>query len=314
MIFTVKTFNSILIYYKTVIIILMDISLIYILFIIIGLCMGSFAGASVWRLRAHQLLQDKKDGESVDKVEYNRIKKLTGKSLSSDRSVCINCSYTLKWYDMIPLLSWIFLRGKCRKCRKSIGIMEPLIELGVAGFFVLSFIFWPYSLDNGLQIVQFIIWLIAGVGLAVLFVYDAKWSLLPDKISFTVIGIGIINSILVVVSASDKLSSVTSIFFSIMILSGLYWVLHKISDGKWIGFGDIKLGLGLALLLADWRLAFIALFTANLLGCLIVIPAMATKKLNRKSHIPFGPLLIVGSIFALFVGKYLINIYFYSPF
>jgi len=80
----------------------------------------------------------------------------------------------------------------------------------------------------------------------------------------------------------------------------------------WIGFGDIKLGLGLALLLADWRLAFIALFAANLIGCLIVLPAMAMKKLKRNSHVPFGPLLIAGFVIAGLAGNYLMSLYFYN--
>lgn len=293
-------------------IVLMEITVIYTTLIIIGFCMGSFAGASVWRLRANQLMQDKINGESVNKNEYDQIKKLTGKSLSKDRSVCVNCPYALKWYDMIPVISWILLRGKCRKCHKPIGYMEPLIELGVAVFFVLSYIFWPYSLNNGLQIAQFILWLIAGVGLAILFVYDTKWSLLPDKINFAVIGIGIISSILVIIGSINKLDSTTSILGSVMILSGFYWVLHRISGGKWIGFGDIKLGLGLALLLSDWKLAFITLFAANLVGCLIVIPAMIAGKLKRTSHVPFGPLLIIGAVIAMLAGNYLINIYFYT--
>jgi len=94
-----------------------------------------------------------------------------------------------------------------------------------------------------------------------------------------------------------------------VILSGLYLVLYLISRGKWIGFGDVKLGLGLALLLADWRLAFVALFAANLIGCLIVIPAMISGRLKRDSHVPFGPLLILGFVIAQFAGIYLIETY-----
>jgi prepilin signal peptidase PulO-like enzyme (type II secretory pathway) len=94
-----------------------------------------------------------------------------------------------------------------------------------------------------------------------------------------------------------------------LILSGLYFALYQISKGKWVGFGDVKLGLGLALLLADWRFAFIALFAANLIGCIIVLPSMARGKLKRDSHVPFGPLLIIGSIIALLAGNYLISWY-----
>lgn len=285
--------------------------IIYLVLSLVGLCMGSFAGASMWRLRTRQLIQDKSNGGHVDPDEYDSLKKLAKKSILNDRSRCLHCSYTLKWYDLIPLFSWISLNGKCRKCRKSIGILEPLIELGVAVFFVAFYIYWPYSLDSGLEIARLVLWLLAGVALAILFAYDKKWFILPDSINYIVIGIGACSSVLVVIGANNKLNTLLSIVGSVFILSGLYWVLNKVSQGKWIGFGDVKLGLGLALLIADWRLAFVALFAANLIGCIIVLPAMLIGKLKRNSQVPFGPLLIVGSVIAILAGNYLINAYLY---
>jgi prepilin signal peptidase PulO-like enzyme (type II secretory pathway) len=184
-----------------------------------------------------------------------------------------------------------------------------MIELGVAAFFVLSFVLWPYPLVDALSIAQFIVWLIAGIGLAILFTYDAKWFLLPDKVNIGVIVLGLITSILVLIQSSDVLGTLSSIITSAAILSGVYFVLYKISKGRWIGQGDIKLGLGLALLLADWRLAFIALFAANLIGTLVVAPALMMGKLKRNSHVPFGPLLIIGTVIAQFVGLSLLDFY-----
>ncbi len=290
----------------------MNIFVVYLALALLGLVFGSFAGASVWRLRARQLETDKSDGEHVDKAEYEHLKKLTKKSIVSDRSQCLNCSYLLRWYDLIPLLSWLLLGGRCRKCHKPIGYFEPLIEIAVATFFVLSYAFWPYHLDNYLEITRLVLWLISGVGLAVLFAYDKKWSLLPDKINFAIISIGAMNALVVVLLVPDKISALLSLLGAIFILSGIYYVIYLISRGMWIGFGDIKLGLGLALLLADWRLAFIALFAANLIGCLIVLPAMAIGKLKRGSHVPFGPLLIAGFVFAGLAGNYIISLYFSS--
>jgi prepilin signal peptidase PulO-like enzyme (type II secretory pathway) len=188
--------------------------------------------------------------------------------------------------------------------------LEPLIELGVAVFFVASYMFWPYALTSPIDITRLVVWLVSGVGLATLFVYDLKWFLLPDKVSFAVIGLGLITSIIAVVQSTDALDALGSIGGSIIVLSGIYYALYQVSKGKWIGFGDIKLGLGLALLLADWRLAFIALFAANLIGCLIVIPQMIAGKLKRDAHIPFGPLLIVGAVLSQLFGLYLVEWYF----
>jgi prepilin signal peptidase PulO-like enzyme (type II secretory pathway) len=213
---------------------------------------------------------------------------------------------------MIPLLSWLYLGGKCRKCRQPIGYLEPLIEIGVAVFFVISYAFWPYPLQSARELTRLILRLIAGVDLPILFAYDKIWSLLPDKLNYTVIGIGAICAILVIIGSQDKLNTLLSIIGSMIILSGIYWAIYEVSRGAWIGFGDVKLGLGLALLLADWRLAFIALFAANLIGSLIVIPAMAMKKLTRNSHVPFGPLLIIGFLIAGLAGNYLVNFYVYN--
>jgi leader peptidase (prepilin peptidase)/N-methyltransferase len=77
----------------------------------------------------------------------------------------------------------------------------------------------------------------------------------------------------------------------------------------WIGFGDVKLCLGLALLLADWRLAFIALFAANLIGSLAVLPGLMMKKLKGNSHVPFGPLLIAGFLVAGLFGIHILDWY-----
>jgi len=293
-------------------IVFMDIMVIYLILVLLGLCLGSFAGASVWRLRARQLAQENADGVTSNKEENKKLHKLIGVKISKDHSQCLSCSYQLKWYDLIPLVSWLSLGGKCRKCRKPIGCMEPLIEIGVACFFLLSYIYWPYSLDNFFEISRLCLWLAAGVGFAILFAYDKKWFILPNSVNFTVIGLGATSSLLMILSSQDKIGTLFSIIGSVLILSGIYFVLYLISHGKWIGFGDIKLGLGLALLLADWRLAFIALFSANFIGCLIVLPALITRKMKRDSHIPFGPLLIVGAVLACLLGSYLLYFYFFS--
>jgi prepilin signal peptidase PulO-like enzyme (type II secretory pathway) len=126
------------------------------------------------------------------------------------------------------------------------------------------------------------------------------------------VGLGLVNVLLVLSQSKNVSESLISIAASIIILSGIYWFLYLISKGRWIGFGDIKLGLGMALLLADWKFAFLALFIANLIGCLIVIPPMIMGKLKRDSHIQFGPLLILGFFIAKLAGDYLVSLYIIS--
>ncbi len=146
---------------------------------ILGLAMGSFAGATVWRLRARQLVQDKEEGEEYEKKEYKKLLPLTQAKMTDDRSRCLHCEHTLAWYDLVPLVSWLSMWGKCRYCKKPIGALEPTIELGTATFFVGSYLLWPHQLITFLDVTHFILWLIAGVMLAILFAYDLKWFLLP---------------------------------------------------------------------------------------------------------------------------------------
>lgn len=278
--------------------------------VLFGLIIGSFNGAMVWRLRARQLEEDKAAGEHVPKKEYDRLKKLLRPSLADDRSMCLHCHHQLAWYDLLPLVSWVLLRGKCRYCHHKIGSMEPLIELGTATFFLVSYLAWPFDLTNGLALADFVLWLVIGDGLIILFAYDARWFLLPNRVVFPLIGLAAVSAALQIIQAESIVSAAISLIVSILILSGLYYFLYVLSKGQWIGFGDIKLGLVLALVLADWPLAFLALFLANLIGCLVVLPGLVAKKLKRTSHVPFGPMLIAAYFIVGLFGPAIITWYF----
>lgn len=273
---------------------------------VFGLLFGSFAGASVWRLRARQLVADKKAGEEVDAAELRQLKPLTRTTLRTDRSRCLHCGHELAWYDLLPLVSWLSTGGKCRYCHERIGFFEPAIELGVAAFFVTSFLLWPAPLVSTIDIIQFGLWLAAGVGLAILYAYDQKWFLLPDSVMFTVIGLSALYAGSVIWRTPDHLGAAMSLAGAVVLLSGLYLVLYLGSKGRWVGFGDIKLGLALALLLGRWDLAFIALFAANLIGTIAVLPGLIKRTLSRTAHVPFGPFLILGMLVAFFAGPAII--------
>ncbi len=284
---------------------------VYIALILFGAALGSFAAASVWRLRARQLVADKAAGEPYDKKEYSRLKKVIASPLK-DHSQCLRCSYKLRWYDLIPIVSWLSLRGKCRNCHTPIGWFEFAMEIGVAAFFVLSYAFWPGGVQTGLDIAHFVLWLAAGVVMSMLVAYDLKWYLLPDKLNLAlaIIGAGIVG--VTAAQTGNVGETILSALAALTILSGLYGLLYFVSKGRWVGFGDVKLGVGLALILVDWKLAAIALFLANFIGCLVVIPLLASKKLKKDSHIPFGPLFIAGAIAAWFVGSEILNWYLLS--
>jgi len=276
--------------------------------VILGLALGSFAGATVWRLRARQLKEDKAAGEKVDNKELKTLLPLTKATLKNDRSRCLHCAHVLRWYDLIPLVSWATTQGKCRYCRHRIGWFEPLIELGTAGLFVGFYHYWVLSYDVATW-PFLVVWAIILVLMMILLAYDAKWFLLPNKVMFLLIGLAVGVAAWNIATSVSPVGTLWSTAVAILILSGLYLVLWIISRGAWVGFGDVKLGLALGLLLGDWQLAFLTLFLANLLGVVAVLPGLVTKKLSRKAHVPFGPFLMLGFFIALFVGGELIDAY-----
>jgi leader peptidase (prepilin peptidase)/N-methyltransferase len=288
--------------------------MIYILLAFLGLCFGSFMGAQVWRLRARQLEEEKQAGETYDKKEYKRLKPLIDHTMTDDRSRCLACGHQLSGRDLIPLVSWLSTRGRCRYCKHAIGWFEPLIELGMMSFFIVSYAIWPQPLEGiSLDTIAFVLWLGFGTMLIGLFAYDLKWFLLPDQLVFPSMVLAAALAEIHVVQAEDAATAILSLNMGIAILSGLYLVIYSVGNyigRQWIGFGDVKLGLVLALALADWKLALLTLFLANLIGCFIVLPLMAKGKLARANRIPFGPLLIAGFFLTVVFGQSIVDWYF----
>jgi prepilin signal peptidase PulO-like enzyme (type II secretory pathway) len=264
--------------------------MIYLILGLLGLCMGSFVNALVWRL--HE--QDK-----------SKNKKL---SILNGRSMCPNCKHELAPIDLVPIFSWIGLKGKCRSCKKPISLQYPIVELVVAAIFVKSYIFWPIALDQTWQYVALISWLIISVGLIALVVYDLRWMLLPDKIVYSLIGIAALSYILQFL-LGRPLNDLFGIFIATVIGGGIFLILYEVSRGKWIGGGDVKLGFLLGLLVAKPEFALLLLFLASVLGMVFVAPLLITKKLTKTSKVPFGPFLILAAFVVIFIGRNIIDWY-----
>mgnify|MGYP001174149131 CR=1 FL=1 len=255
-----------------------------IIFAVLGVCLGSFVNAAVWRIKV------KKD-------------------IVHDRSECVHCHHKLVAGDLVPIFSWIALGGKCRYCRKPISVQYPIVELAVMAYFVLSYLLWPIALDTTYAWIDFGLWLSYGVGLAILFVYDLKWYLLPDKVVWPLVALGMVNFVNTGLWHQWSLGQFFAEFIlAVGVIAGVYYVLYFISKGKWVGFGDVKLGLFMGLALG-WQAGLVALLLANVIGCLIVIPGLALGKLKRDSRIPFGPLLIAGFVLAGIWGHQLFDWY-----
>ena len=270
-------------------------------FFIVGSCLGSFACAQVWRMRAKQIVLDKSQNKKVDEAEYKRLSKLVEKNGKFDRSIDLDTGKQLKWFELIPIFSWIILRGKSRYTGKKIGYTEILSEIIMGILFAGSYLLWPVKSD----IVGLIVWLICLVGFWMILIYDAKWSLIPDNVSNFLIIMSAISSIVFVFSSGkgNITANLFNLLWSAIILSGVYFIICLLSKEKMIGLGDVKVGLAEAFLLHKWYLAFIALFSANLMGTFFVLPGMIARKIGPKSKIPFAPFLILGMILAQLVGE-----------
>lgn len=274
-------------------------------FFLLGAFFGSFAVAQVWRLRARQLVEDNTQGEKVNKRELARLAPLI-RPVATDRSECLHCRRVLAWYDLVPVISWVTLSGRCRYCRKPIGITEVLVELGLGVVSAFSFAFWPVVLNTPVAWISFLLWLSACVLMAILLVYDARWYLLPFVVNVSLIGVAMVFAALQLWQAGWAGSSLMSVLLALALLAGLYYVFSLFG---WVGLGDSILGVGLALLLGRWEYALFALFLANLIGCLALVPLALQKKLHRSLHIPFGPFLILGTVVTMLWGESLIRLF-----
>lgn len=225
-----------------------------------------------------------------------RLKETKKQKLGS-RSVCLKCKHQLKWYDNIPIISWLILRGKCRKCGKKIGVLELLSELGLAiAFALVSLTFNPVS-ATPLSIAIFVILLLLTISLGFLAIYDGMCGELP-VFALTISGICAIILVTLKGWASFAISGfspelISEPVLAALLFGGIYLILYKISKGKWVGDGDWILAGIIGLALGSPWLALVALFLSNLSATLVMYPLV--KK--RRSHkIYFGPFLVLAFV------------------
>jgi prepilin signal peptidase PulO-like enzyme (type II secretory pathway) len=161
---------------------------------------------------------------------------------------------------------------------------------------------------SGREWLFFSLWLPTLVVLLALLIYDLKWFLLPNKL---IVPLTILALLQISLRAMLHWHSVTLNIlepaWGVLIGGGFFYLLHKVSNGKWIGGGDVKLGAALGLLVQSSSNAFLVLFGASLLGTLVSLPLLLLKRVKRDSHIPFGPFLIIAAIVVYFFGASFVN-------
>lgn len=196
------------------------------------------------------------------------------------------------------------LQGKCRYCKKPISWQYPLIEISTA----LIFLQISNQFSN-LPITQVIFLLAISSFLIVLFVYDLKHYILPDKILLPAIGIVALYNFGFWISDSFGIPTPpTSALLSALGAAGFFLFIFLVSRGSAMGFGDVKLAFLMGLFLG-WPNILVALFTAFLSGAIVGIILILLKKKGMKSEVPFGPFLISGTFFALFWGADMVQWY-----
>ena len=259
--------------------------------IVFGLCLGSFVNALVWRL--HE--QSKPSGKHT-KFKPNEL------SISQGRSMCPNCKHILAWNDLVPVLSWLSLGGKCRYCHKPISRQYPLVEASAAASFVFSYWFWPSTLE-GAEYVVFGLWLVILTGLIAELVYDLKWMILPDRVTFPLYYLAFAMTSIRVIDSGEPVKAIINAILAVLIGGGLFYLIFQVSQGKWIGGGDVKLGFLIGLVLAQPNLAFLYIFIAAVLGSAVSLLLLVSRRLKPSSVIPFGPFLIVGAYITVLFGQ-----------
>lgn len=276
----------------------------YLIIFVFGLVVGSFLNCVIYRL-------EKK------------------KSFLKGRSFCPHCCHFLSWKDLIPVLSFLILRGRCRYCGKKISVQYPLVEISTGLLFLLialsnsQFSFFLISdkllISNCHFLVNLFYLLIICSFLVIIFVYDLKHFIIPDKIVYPAVIIVLIYRLLGVLSFNHwnlfewrlKIENWNFLLHPLLAAAGasaFFLGIVLFSRGRWMGMGDVKMAFLMGLLLG-FPSILAALFFAFFVGAIIGIGLILAKKRTLKSEVPFGPFLTVGTFIALLWGQKIVNWY-----
>lgn len=240
------------------------------------------------------------------------VRLATSESVVRGRSHCRSCKRTLSVFELIPIVSFVFLRGRCRGCKASIGVRYPIVEAATAFLFgFVAFQFWSADFDFLSGVLMALI-LAFVAGLVVIFSYDMHHYLIPDKVLVPLILLAIPYQLVVglrdTASGELVLSPLLGAFGAAVVGGLFFLILFLVSKGEWMGFGDVKLVVFMGLLLGLSGL-LLALFFAFVSGAIIGIALMAWGRKNLGDHVPFAPFLICGIFVSFFWGHPIITWY-----
>ncbi len=278
---------------------------------------------------------------NVITIRFQPDKNIPFTQLVGGRSRCNFCGHQLKWYDLIPLFSFIFLKGKCRYCGKKISWQYPIVELLTALIFA-GVTYRLLRLDAIRLVIAtgsipFWVWfaillfLFYSAILIILSIIDIKHYLLPDKYIYSAMGVAVIADVIFYGLSKTKkfnfpscglnfLSSYMDYFncqFNVLIsyllgaaaVGGFLFIIYLLTKGRGMGLGDVKLGLLIGLMLGLTN-SLLALIAAFIIGSFVGIILLASKKKALKDWVPFGPFLALGVFIVIFWGSFFVESYF----
>ena len=238
----------------------------FLLSIILGGIWGSFANVCIHRIPLNQ-------------------------SVAVKRSYCPNCGKTIKWFDNIPLISFILLRGKCRDCNIKIGSQYFLVELlSVLSFLLIYYLF-------GISITS-LLFAILSIFFIIIFFIDLKHFIIPNTLTFPLMAIGFIKSFDPNLNTSifpNYLNSLLGGIIGYLIIWTIIYLYKKFRNIEGMGLGDAKLLSAIGFWFGWISLPFI-IFISSLVALLVVAPSLVNKSKKMSSEIPFGPYIVIGCI------------------
>jgi len=221
-----------------------------------------------------------------------------GESILSPRSHCPQCGKSIRWYDNIPILSFIILGGRCRDCKKNISVQYPTIELLTAGSITFNYLRFGLTFD-------FLIYASFLCLLITISAIDLHHKLIPDRLSLGGVSIGIAGSLVIKnMNILDSIKGILVGFISLYIIAIFGRVIFK---KEAMGGGDVKL-LAMIGAFTGWEGAIVALFTASIIGSITGILLRLLRR-EKVEFIPFGPFLAVGALISLYWKEALIKLF-----
>lgn len=285
-----------------------NLSIALIVFGLLGLCVGSFLNVVIhrmplmmhyaWRQECSEFMSAQSDVASEHTSAITAIvEKDTPITLSIPASRCPQCAHKIKWYENIPLISWLVLRGRCSSCKASIGLRYPVVELVTALLSIL--VIYNFGVNaTGLSALILVWTLIALTGI------DFDTQLLPDRLTFPLAGLGLaVNSQGWFVTPTQSIWGLLLGFLSLWIVVKVFYLITK-KHG--MGQGDFKLLAVLGAWLGPMMLPLIILLS-SLLGSIVGIILM--KKQGESKPFAFGPYIAIAGIIALLYGQDIVDWY-----